>query len=255
MTDASAWGRDRDGYRERIDVPSGFGGARYRDGSCHLEARPAGAGASLFAGPNDRLFAVRDRAHKGGVNRNAAARALHFIEPGHDYAGHFVIDGDLGRMFPPQPWAAGTLPAIGTWRFSAFLNGANPDVFRYRPPTGPDAAPVIAACTWYLLRGWSSGDFVRPMHRPRDLLWPLWAMGYEGLTVAELHHAVATHLPAGTIRTYMCKLPPTHTARANAWALALTAAARTCGEMLAERFTPYALVARREDVERADAPR
>lgn len=136
-------------------------------------------------GVNERLTA-RDR--RWSTNTHARVTTLRYTRQD----AHLVIDGDLGRAFPPQPWARGLLPVVCMNRIFAFHAGASRAVLEFIPPIGwsDAAARATAAATALLLRGWRMGDCVSPPRRAQEILGLLGNMGLR-CSAAQWREAIA----------------------------------------------------------------
>ena len=128
----------------------------YSDGSGpSLSFIPRGA---QYSGVNERLNASN---RKRNITTSELAKTLCFKrDVNFCYLPYAVIDGDLGRSFPPQPWAQGILPILHVNRAFAFASGAGPNVFRFDPERASRSEDCVRATVWLIAKGWSDG-FVR----------------------------------------------------------------------------------------------
>lgn len=142
--------------------------AFYGDGSgpsFHL-LRPG----ATYIGINDRLNAER-KGEDLTVNGRAASLA-YTRDVSFCYLRYMVISGDLGRMFPPQPFARGFLPILHMDRVLAFHGGESREVLEFNPPGmlwSEEKQKAVQATVWLIRSGWSSG-FVRAPSREEVLV-------------------------------------------------------------------------------------
>lgn len=189
---------------------TGYPGEIVRDG-IHLQFYPDGSGPTLrvvhggaqYSGVNERLNA-KYRRHpeqrtwkpgtpvpkptKESLLINPAATTLDFKrDTVFCNLPFFRIDGDMGRAFPPQPWARGLLPIVPLGRVFAFAEGGNRALLEYTPPKHVDEH-LIGTAAELLLTGWDHG-FLRGVDTTQSMLRVLEAMGL-GCTPSVLRRAL-----------------------------------------------------------------
>lgn len=112
--------------------------------------------------------------HEGNftVNEKLAHTLEYTRDVGFCYMPYAVINGDLGRMFPPQPWTCrekedgtrlGILPIIHVTRIFAYCDGvgdASLSVFQFNATEAAKDPRAIRAMIWLIASGWSNG-FIR----------------------------------------------------------------------------------------------
>lgn len=216
----------------------------YSDGSGPTLAVLNPASDLVQEGINERLYASRCGEALG---TNLKATTLEY-KRGVGWSGlnYLVIWGNLGRSFPPQPWARGVLPIVSVSRVLAFYDGGPRSLLEFAPFQGwsDEAARAVGAATWLILSGWDHG-FVFGPRRTQDLLRILSNLGL-GCSARQFRESIAPFVESGRIEETWLRTAPKHDKVSAGWrATQPTGGRKEADEwlsQLASAFEPFLLV-------------
>jgi hypothetical protein len=188
----------------------------YPDGSGPtFEMFPVDTKYSEMGGVNERLYA-RDRTEgrdrkgdkitptvEGLVLNERASRLYYRRDFGFCDTPYMVLHGDMGRLFPPQPWARGVLPIVPVERVLAFCEDSTPEttraLFLYDVFSASMSPVALRAAIVLLTAGWKAWDTVPLRWTTEELLQTLGAMGLE-TEEAQVEQAVEVLIQDGILR-------------------------------------------------------
>lgn len=191
-------------------------------------------------GVNERLRASRKNRESLGTNPKATT--LRYQRRGE----WLKVDGDMGRMFPPQPWARGLLPLISMKRVFAFHAGVSRAFLEFAPLRGwsDEAARAVGAATWLILNGWDHG-FVDGPRRTQDLLRVLSNMGLP-CSARQFRESIAPLIKRGMIERTRRLRAPHYNKSFPGWGAAsegfYVSEAQPWFQELEDAFEPFAIV-------------
>lgn len=123
-------------------------------------------------GVNERLYIAQQSSDEDLLLNPKATRLRYVRDFSYDSMPFFVINGDTGRLFPPQAWAKGFLPILPLDRVFAFCEyGENEEFLKFNQKEASQSLEFLKVVIILLLRGWrfdgstfpnSALDLIRP---------------------------------------------------------------------------------------------